>query len=175
MMIKILFILMLTMYTNASSLILPDNFQADFTQKITNPKKKVLDYRGNVRYSHDMLRWEYVKPTKKEVCTTPKKMTIVDHDLEQVSMYRIKKGFNFTKIIKNAKLHSKNIYVAQYENKNYTIKVNEKQRLESIAFFDNLDNKVQIVFMNVKYAKGHLSDKEMMCVIPKDYDIIGDK
>jgi len=163
---------MFGMYANASSIVLPDNFQADFTQKITNPKKKVLDYSGNVRYSNNTLRWAYVQPTKKEVCSNSVEMTIVDHDLEQVSNYRIKKGFNFPEILKNAKLHSKNIYVAQYENKNYTIQVDDKQRLESIAFFDNLDNKVQIVFTDVKYAKGNLSQKEMMCSAPKDYDII---
>jgi len=171
-MIKILFILMFGLYASASSIVLPDNFQADFTQQITNPKKKVLHYSGNVHYSNNMLRWAYIQPTKKEVCSDTKEMTIVDHDLEQVSHYRIKKGFNFPKILKNAKLHSKNIYVAKYENKSYTIQVDDKQRLQSIAFFDDLDNKVQIVFKEVKYAKGYLSKQKMMCSVPKGYDII---
>jgi len=103
---------MFGLYASASSIVLPDNFQADFTQQITNPKKKVLHYSGNVRYSNNMLRWAYVQPTKKEVCSDAKEMTIVDHDLEQVSHYRIKKGFNFPEILKNAKLHSKNIYLS---------------------------------------------------------------
>ena len=171
-MIKILFILMIGLYVSASSIVLPDNFQADFTQQITNPKKKVIRYAGDVRYSNNMLRWAYTQPTKKEVCSDAKEMTIVDHDLEQVSNYRIKKGFNFPKILKNAKLHSKNIYVAKYENKSYTIQVDDKQKIQSIAFFDNLDNKVQIVFKKVKYGKGYLSQKKMMCSVPKGYDII---
>jgi len=55
-MIKILFILMFGLYASASSIVLPDNFQADFTQQITNPKKKVLHYSGNVKlFSLDWL------------------------------------------------------------------------------------------------------------------------
>ncbi|HHD79775.1 MAG TPA: hypothetical protein ENK98_09140 [Epsilonproteobacteria bacterium] len=172
-MTKILLILTLGVYVHATSIALPENFQADFTQKITNPKKKVIHYSGNVRFSNkSLLKWAYTKPTKKEVCTNGVELTVVDHDLEQVSNYLISKGFNFTKILKKAKPHSKNIYVAKYENKNYTIQVDKKQRLQSIAYYDDLDNKVQIVFKKVKYGKGNLSKKVMTCKVPKDYDMI---
>jgi len=169
----LIMILTLGMYASAAPIMLPDNFQANFTQKITNTKKKVIKYRGNVRFSNQsLLKWSYTKPTKKEVCTNGHELTVVDHDLEQVSNYLINKGFNFTKILKKAKLHSKNIYVAKYENKSYTIQVDGKQRLQSIAYFDDLDNKVQIVFKKVKYGKGNLSKKIMACKVPKDYDMI---
>jgi len=164
---------MLSMYVNASSIALPENFQANFTQKITNTKKKTINYKGKLRFSSKtLLKWLYTKPTKKEVCTNGKELIVVDHDLEQVSNYLINKGFNFTKILKKAKLHSKNIYVAKYENKSYTIQVDGKQKLHSIAYFDDLDNKVQIVFKKVKYGKGKLSKKSMTCKAPKDYDHI---
>jgi len=169
----LIFIITLGLYADAASIVLPENFQANFMQKITNPKQKVIHYSGNVRFSNkSLLKWAYTKPTKKEVCTNGLELTVVDHDLEQVSNYLINKGFNFTKILQKAKPHSKNIYVAKYENKSYTIQVDSKQRLQSIAYFDDLDNKVQIVFKKVKYGKGNLSKKLMTCKVPKDYDMI---
>ncbi|HFQ62558.1 MAG TPA: hypothetical protein ENK39_09715 [Epsilonproteobacteria bacterium] len=169
----LLFIITFGFYAQAAAIILPENFQADFTQKITNPKNKVIHYSGNVRFSNKtLLKWAYTKPTKKEVCTNGQELTVVDHDLEQVSNYLINKGFNFTKILQKAKPHSKNIYLAKYENKNYTIQVDKKKRLQSIAYFDDLDNKVQIVFKKVKYGKGNLSPNVMTCKVPKDYDMI---
>ncbi len=169
----LLLILTLGLYMYASPIVLPENFTANFTQKITNTKKKTINYNGKVRFSNKrLLKWSYLKPTKKEVCTNGRELTVVDHDLEQVSSYIIDKGFNFAKIVKKAKPHSKNIYVAKHENKSYTIQVDAKQRLHSIAYFDDLDNKVQIVFQKVKYGKGSLSKKSMVCGIPRDYDRI---
>jgi len=169
----LLLILSVGIYATASSIKLPENFQAGFTQKITNAKKKTINYSGKVRFSNKtLLKWEYLKPTKKEVCTDGYELLVVDHDLEQVSNYIINKGFNLTKILKQAKEHSKNIYVTKYENINYTIQVDAKQRLHSIAYFDDLDNKVQIVFKKMKYGKGKLSSKSMKCNYPKNYDMI---
>ena len=158
-----------------ASINLPENFQADFTQMITNEKKKIINYSGKVRFSNKtLLKWEYHKPTKKEVCTNGFELLVVDHDLEQVSSYFINKGFDLAKILKKAKKHSKNVYVAKYENKNYTIQVDAKQQLHSIAYFDDLDNKVQIVFKKMKYGKGKLLPKSMKCNYPKNYDMIRD-
>jgi len=126
-----------------------------------------------VRFSNKtLLKWEYLEPTKKEVCTDGFELLVVDHDLEQVSNYLINKGFDLAKILKNAKVHSENIYVTKYENINYTIQVDAKQQLHSIAYFDDLDNKVQIVFKKMKYGKGKLSPESMKCNYPKNYDMI---
>ena len=151
---------------------LPENFQADFIQKITNTKAKMIEYRGKVSFSNETLfKWSYTQPTQKEVCNNGSELLVVDHDLEQVSSYRIAKGMDIAKILDNAKLHSDNIYVAQYENKQYTIQLNN-QKLHSIAYFDDLENKVQIVFKHMKYGKGDLSEKIMKCNYPIDYDMI---
>ncbi|HEC45444.1 MAG TPA: hypothetical protein ENI25_01350 [Epsilonproteobacteria bacterium] len=156
-----------------ASINLPENFQANFTQKITNAKKKTINYSGKVRFSNKtLLKWEYLKPTKKEVCTDGYELLVVDHDLEQVSNYLISKGFDLAKILKKAKEHSKNIYVTKYENINYTIQVDAKQQLHSIAYFDDLDNKVQIVFKKMRYGQGNLPPKSMKCNYPQNYDMI---
>jgi len=169
----LLLIVSVGIYATAAPIILPENFQADFTQKITNTKKKSINYSGKVRFSNKvLLKWEYLEPTKKEVCTNGLELLVVDHDLEQVSNYLITKGFDFAKILKKAKEHSKNIYVAKHENKNYTIQVDAKQQLHSIAYFDDLDNKVQILFKKMKYGKGKLSPESMKCNYPENYDMI---
>jgi len=170
---QMLLILILSIFVSAEGIATPENFQADFTQMITNPKKKVIHYSGKVYFSEgSKLKWEYTKPTKKEVCTDGFTLLVVDHDLEQISQYNISKGFDLGKILKKAKLHSKNIYVAEYEGKKYTLQVDKKNRLEAVAYFDDLDNKVQIAFRHIRYGKGKLSSKKMQCRKPKAYDFI---
>jgi len=157
----------------AGGIDIPENFQADFTQKITNPKKKVINYSGKVYFSEgSKLKWEYRKPTKKEVCTDGYELLVVDHDLEQVSHYNISKGFDLSKILKNATLHKGRLYLATYGGKKYTIQVDSRKRLQAVAYFDDLDNKVQIAFSRVKYGKGKLPKKMMRCKEPKAYDTI---
>ena len=170
---RLLSLLLLAISTLSANIELPENFQADFTQKITNTKEKVIRYSGKVRFSNETLfKWSYKEPTKKEVCTNGLELLVVDHDLEQVSAYRITQGIDIAKILKKAKPHSENIYVAEYQNKQYTIQVDNKQKLHSIAYFDDLDNKVQIVFKHMKYGKGNLPAEGMKCNYPKNYDMI---
>ncbi len=170
---RLLLLLLLTSSLLTANIELPENFQADFSQKITNTKGKVINYIGKVRFSNENLfKWSYEEPTKKEVCTNGLELLVVDHDLEQVSAYLIDKGIDIAKILKNATLYSEYIYVAKYENKKYTIQVDKKQKLHSIAYFDDLDNKVQIVFKHMKYGKGNLPTQSMKCNYPKNYDMI---
>jgi len=168
-----LVVCMLTLGLGAEALNLPEHFKASFTQMVTNPKKKVLQYSGKIVFSKpSLIKWSYLQPTQKEVCSNKKVLTVVDHDLEQVSTYHIDKAFNLENILHKAKLHSKNIYVSHYKNKNYTIQIDSKKHLQSIAYFDDLDNKVQIVLKKVTYGKNTVGKNEVTCTIPKDYDRI---
>jgi outer membrane lipoprotein carrier protein len=170
---RLLSLLLLALSLLSANIELPDNFQADFTQKITNTKQKVITYSGKVRFSDvTLFKWSYEEPTKKEVCTNGLELLVVDHDLEQVSAYLISQGIDIAKILKKAILHSDHIYVAEYENKKYTIQVDRKGKLHSIAYYDDLDNKVQIVFKHMKYGKGNLPTQSMKCNYPKNYDMI---
>ena len=153
--------------------LLPEHFSANFEQTITNPKGKVIHYKGSVLYGGESrMKWHYTTPTKKEVCTDGKALTVVDHDLEQVSFYQVKKPFNLQEILKKAKPYKKEIYLAVYEGKTYTVKVDAKGRIESAAYYDDLDNKVQILFRKVRYGKGRLPRKKTQCHYPSSYDII---
>jgi len=84
----ILVSLFLTM--NAQGITLPAAMEARFIQKVTNPKKKVIRYEGTLLMDNKArFKWSYLKPTKKEVCSDGKRLTVVDHDLEQVAVVEI--------------------------------------------------------------------------------------
>ncbi|MEY3089789.1 MAG: hypothetical protein RL113_105 [Pseudomonadota bacterium] len=152
---------------------LPQNFQADFIQTITNTKKQVITYKGNVRFSDKKyFKWSYEEPTQKEVCTDGIELLVVDHDLEQVSAYLIKKGLDVVKVLKGAKPYRENIYTTEYEEKQYTIQVDQQGRLHSMAYYDDLDNKVQILFIDMKYGATNLPKAGMQCNYPVGYDVI---
>ena len=161
-----------------SSITVPENFKADFTQQITNPDKKVIHYKGSVRFSKDhMLKWTYLEPTHKEVCTNRGNVTVVDHDLEQISYYLIEKGFDIEKILDCAKPYkeTKTVFIAEYEERQYTLQVDKYHRLWRIAYFDDLENEVLIIFENMRYGKGKLPMKSLQCPAPSSYDVIGDE
>ena len=157
----------------ASGIALPEHFSGDFVQTVTNPKNKTITYKGSVAFSKEnLLKWSYRSPTKKEVCTDGKEVLVVDHDLEQVSAYRIGKGFDLAEILKKAEPYKEHIYVTEYEGKRYTIQVDAKGRLQSVAYYDELDNKVQILFRKMRYGKGKLPASRMKCDYPETYDFI---
>jgi outer membrane lipoprotein carrier protein len=157
----------------AGDIVLPAHFSARFEQTVTNPSNKVIHYSGKVLFTQkNLLKWSYLIPTEKEVCTDGKEILVVDHDLEQVSAYRIGKGFDLTMILKEAKPYKKGIYVTKYAGKTYTIQLDGKGRLQSVAYYDDLDNKVQILFKGMQYGKGRLPKSRMKCNYPATYDVI---
>lgn len=170
---RLLSLLLLLSSVLIASIELPENFQANFEQKITNTKGKVIKYTGKVLFSDKSLfKWSYISPTKKEVCTDGVELLVVDHDLEQVSTYYITKGLDISKVLDKAEPYSKHIYVAEYEAKHYTIQLDDTKKLHSIAYYDELDNKVQIIFTNMKYGKGKLKSGKLKCNYPNAYDVI---
>lgn len=173
MFMKLIYMLLFPIWLFGTSIPLPQNFTAHFKQIITNPKKKVITYTGTLRFTRpSSLKWLYQKPNKKEVCVKGHALTMVDYDLEQVVSLSIDKEFDFIKILKRAKLHHKNVFVSQYKSQKYTIQLNKQKQIESVAYFDNLDNKVQIVFTQVHYGENVLSASSMQCKIPKNFDMI---
>jgi outer membrane lipoprotein carrier protein len=156
-----------------SEIKLADNFSSNFTQIVTNSKNKKIKYSGRVRMSQaKYLKWQYREPSKKEVCSDGKTLLVVDHDLEQVSAYRMNHSLDIAKILRSATHYKDTIYVTVYEETRYTIALDEKQRVQSIAYFDNLDNKVQIVFENMTYSDVKFNQEIMQCNYPNDYDVI---
>lgn len=157
----------------ASAIKMPNGMMANFLQKVTNQQKKVLKYSGKILIWKNKIKWTYTKPSKKEVCSDGKRLIVVDHDLEQVGFYKMNKSFNLQQIIKNAKHHKDNIYVARYQKKNYTIAIDKRGLISQIAYHDDMDNVVNIHFNNIKILKKAPSSNSLMCQYPSSYDLLG--
>jgi len=153
---------------------LPASFHAKFRQTITNDQKKEIVYRGKIDFSSpSSFKWNYTFPTKKEVCSDGKELLVVDHDLEQVTGYRMDKGLDLPAILKKAKPHRKSVYIAKYQDRYYTIQLNSRQELSRIAYRDDLDNNVLIIFSGMKYGKKKIPEEKMKCNYPEGYDRTG--
>jgi hypothetical protein len=100
-------------------------------------------------------------------------LIVVDHTLEQVSTYRMEKALDLAEILKKAKPHRKSVYIAQYKGKYYTIQVNTKGELSRIAYRDDLDNNVLIVFSKMRYSIKPIPLSTLRCRYPSHYDVIG--
>jgi len=168
----LLFIILITSILNASI----DNiksFEADFTQNIKDEKDKILKYTGHVYASKPQLaKWEYITPVEKSIFISPFTITIVEPEIEQVIIRKIKSNFNFFQLIKNAKEIKKNIYEASYKNTIFTI-TKENKFIKSITYIDEFENKVTILFSNQK--QNHDINLEVFTPkYPLEYDIIRD-
>jgi outer membrane lipoprotein carrier protein len=151
----------------------PKSFMANFTQIVKNPKGKVIKYRGKIFFNAPSeTKWIYTSPTKKEVCSSGNNLVVIDHDLEQVSYYSIDKGLNLAKVLNRAKLHKNRTYVTKYKNNYYTIVLSPSAKIEQIAYKDNLDNQVNIIFTNTKYYDKLLPPTKFICARPKGYDAV---
>jgi outer membrane lipoprotein carrier protein len=168
---------------------LPNNFRADFNQTITNDKGKVIEYQGDVNFklerqtltdgtgyeqniSTKLFKWNYSHPTQKEVCTDGVELTVIDHDLEQVSKYLIDDGIDLEQILKVAIKLSNKDYKATYKEIEYIITLDNAGKLERIVYVDNLDNGVKIIFSNMRYNSNTFNDTSLECKEPTDYDVI---
>jgi outer membrane lipoprotein carrier protein len=151
----------------------PASFSATFVQKVTTPQKKLTRYTGSVllNRSREFL-WRYRTPTKREICGDGSRVRIVDHDLEQVTVYKVGSLLDLMQLLKRAKRYRNDIYLTRYHGTRYTLKVNQKGQLEQIAFQDDLDNIVNVHFHQIRYGSVPVSQEKLRCHVPKSYDVI---
>ena len=177
----------LSLAVNAD-ILLPKTFTTDFEQTITNEKGKVIKYEGKVLfknikeifstpeggdevYKRSIFKWSYTVPTQKEVCTDGVQLTVVDHDLEQVSHYLLNDGINLEEVMKLAKPLTTRDYKATYKDIEYLISMDKNQQLQKIVYVDSLENRVKIIFKNMNYNSS-VKEQEIECNAPAEYDII---
>ena len=149
------------------------SFQADFTQSVTDDKKKVLTYNGSVLASKPQnALWRYSKPVNKDVYINSRRVTIIEPEIEQVIIKRIESNFDFFNMIKNAKKIEKNIYMAIYKDSEFTITTKD-ELIKSISYIDEFENSVEVVFDNQK--QNDKINKELFIPnIPLEFDIVRD-
>ncbi len=186
---KFLYVLSLFAIIANATISLPNNFETNFNQTITNAKGKVIKYEGHVKYKNEkqtlideknreetveshLFKWDYTKPTQKEVCTDGLQLIVVDHDLEQVSRYMISEGINLGEILKVAKKLTEKDYKATYKEVEYLITLDKAQHLKKIFYVDSLDNSVRIEFNDMQYNVKKFDNSSLECSAPNDYDTI---
>ena len=155
-----------------AQIVLPERFMATFHQTVKEAKSgEKLHYVGDVSYEKGRIKWRYSKPTEKEICMNGSRVVVVEHDLEQATFYERNGELDLKRIIKSAKRLKPHIYQAAVEDRLYTLRTNKEGIVDSIAFIDELDNVVQILFTDIKQPKQPLR-KALECSIPKEYDKI---
>lgn len=185
---KILMILLISFKLLLAEIVLPSNFITNFHQTITNDNGKVINYKGKVyfeeivetisddsgiehNYKRSLFKWNYREPSQKEVCTDGIKLTVIDHDLEQVANYLVDETIDLKSILSRAKKITLNDYQASYKDVEYLITLDSKNQLSKIIYVDNLDNHVKILFSNMSYNE--IFDSNLLvCKAPKEYDRI---
>jgi len=180
---KILFITTLSAALLSAGLKVPVAFKTNFKQKITNTNGKVITYSGTLKINSDGdLKWSYTSPTKKEICNNGLEITMVDHSLEQVTTHSLNESFNLAQILRNATPvkagasnaadYTNKLYQASYQGKSYTIGLDSKKYIDQIAYIDNMENRVNIHFTQMKYLSTPYGSSAMRCKYPNGYDVV---
>lgn len=166
-----LLLLLLTVSLGAADLASINSFEADFSQSIVNDKNTTLSYEGHVKAKKPQFAlWQYTSPVEKTIYISFSKAVIVEPEIEQAYIQRIHSSFNFFTILKNAKKIGDNSFEAVFQDKKYKLNiVNDK--LVSIKYQDELDNRVIILFSHQKHDI-EIVDTEFIPDIPLNYDVI---
>jgi hypothetical protein len=172
-MLFIRFILIIFPIVVWSEIHVPVSFTATFIQKVTSPGKKMIQYTGKVLVNRSReFRWTYRTPTTREICGDGSWVRIIDHELEQVVVYKVGSLLDLMQLLKRAKLYRKDIYLARYHGIRYTLKINTKGQLEQVAYKDETDNVVNIHFHKIHYHTVPIAVSKLRCAIPGSYDVI---
>ena len=153
------------------SLELGDTFESNFTQTITDDKKKVITYKGDVIASKPQnALWSYKTPIIKDVYINQNTITIVEPEIEQAIIKKMSSDINLFELAQNAKKISDTLYEAYYMQKSYTIEF-QNGLIQSIRYQDEFDNQVAIIF--TQQQKDNFIDNDLFVPkIPSDFDII---
>ena len=149
-------------YINA--LILPNNFEANFTQTINSNGKKLF-YKGQIFYKNGKILWKYSYPVKKYIWIN-KRVYVYEPNLIQVTVSK-KPKFTLQNILKNAKKEN-NFYVAKINNKK--VYFTYKKTITSLHYKDDTGSLVTIDFSNISTKA--LKTSIFIPTYPKDVDII---
>ena len=170
---KELLLLMLSVTLATASLNNITSFKANFKQTITDDKKKVLIYKGDlVAQKPQNALWRYSSPVKKDVYINSRNVTIIEPEIEQAIVKEIESNFDFFRMIHNAKKVDKNHLIAHYKNSKFTIEI-DNENILSISYIDEFENDVKITFTQQIVNKDYHEDT-FIPKIPLEFDIIRD-
>ena len=150
----------------------PKTLEADFVQTVESPDtNRTLSYRGHMLARlPGQAKWVYTKPMHKTICLDHDRAWVIEPELEQATLYRLGQSIPLTAILNLAEKIDTHRYVAHYKGIDYDITVDARKRLESVAYDDDLGNRVVLRFENLRTDP--VDPDALRCEIPDDYDII---
>jgi len=150
----------------------PKTLEADFVQTVRSPDtNRTLSYRGHMLARlPDRAKWIYTKPMHKTICLDHDRAWVIEPELEQATLYRLGHAIPLAAILQRAEKIGENRYAALYKGVDYEITVDSRQRLESVAYDDDLGNRVTLRFSRLRTEP--VDADALRCEIPDDYDII---
>jgi outer membrane lipoprotein carrier protein len=155
-----------------AALPVPSQLRAHFTQSVLNrDANQTLTYEGRLAVRlPDKAKWTYTAPLPKIICLDGERAWVVEPELEQATLYRLGRTIPILAILERAEKVGKQRYKARYNGIDYEITVDERRRLKSVSYDDDLGNRVTMRFTHLDTSP--FDATELACEIPKDFDII---
>jgi outer membrane lipoprotein carrier protein len=168
--LPVLFLLSLTLFASPKDL---TSFNSKFVQTIVDDNNKKITYIGELWASKPQnALWIYQKPIQKSVYISGSKITVIEPQIEQVTLRSLDNEIDFLQIIQKSKKVDNDKYTATVKGQTYTLFF-KNDILSSINYQDGYDNRVSIVFSNPMQNKS-IETSRFKPVIPADFDIIKD-
>ncbi|MBV5320879.1 MAG: outer-membrane lipoprotein carrier protein LolA [Sulfuricurvum sp.] len=151
-----------------------NSFNGKFIQTIIDDNGKKIIYSGELWASKPQnALWVYQKPIQKSVYINAQKITVIEPQIEQVTLRSLDDEIDFLQIIQKAKQVTADKYTATVKGQTYTIAF-KNDILSSISYTDGYDNRVSILFINPSQNKP-IEASKFKPVIPADFDVIKDR
>lgn len=126
------------------------SLQADFKQQIKGEKGAIpVLYSGTLYAANNKVKWLYNKPLAKEVYLEKNVAYVYEPQLNQVTIGSLKENIDFIHILQKVKKISENHYQTKIGDTTYYLTIKDSKPY-SLAYEDNLDNDITIIFENVK-------------------------
>ncbi len=170
---RLVFLIMFFWVSSSYANILKDikTFDANFQQKIINPSKKEILYKGHLFIKEpNYILWQYKEPVIKNVYIINNFAIIDEPELEQAIFSRLQDEIDILELIKTAKKIDENRYLAKIYDVNYTLTTKDN-KIQKIEYKDALENSIIISFTNVVQNE-EIDDEIFKFLPPEHYDII---
>ncbi|HEX5330861.1 LolA-like outer membrane lipoprotein chaperone [Sulfuricurvum sp.] len=166
-----LFALALSLYASPKEI---NSFNGKFIQTIIDANGKKIIYSGELWASKPQnALWVYQKPIQKSVFINAQKITVIEPQIEQVTLRSLDNDIDFLQIVQKAKQVGEDKYTATVKGQAYNI-IFKNDILSAINYTDGYDNRVTILFSNPSQNKP-IEASRFKPVIPADFDVIKDR
>ncbi|WP_072680752.1 LolA-like outer membrane lipoprotein chaperone [Arcobacter sp. LA11] len=147
------------------------SFEAEFIQSVTNEANKTIEYKGKVFIKNSgKVLWKYETPIIKNVYVLDNIAIVDEPELEQAIYTTLENSIDIVKLLKDAKKVENNKFEAELYSIKYIIFL-ENDKIKSLSYVDQLENKVSINFDNPN-QNIEISDDIFTFLPPEHYDII---